>query len=188
MRQLFLAFLLALAAVLINAGPARAHSYIVDSTPTAGEIVTVLPERFEVVANEPLLDLGGNGSGFGIEIRDSAGLYYGDGCVTVDGAALSTRAAIGEPGSYRMTYQLVSADGHTVSGELAFEWRPEAEFAASAGSATAGDCDGQYARGDGASEGGAESTDLTTVLWIGGTLLAIAAAVGITLLVLRRRA
>ena len=194
MRRLAAAAALAIVAVLSTAGPASAHNYLVDSTPAASETLTALPEAFSVTTNEPLLDLGGDGSGFGIEITDAEGLYYGDGCVTVDGATVSTEPVLGEAGTYRFVYQVVSADGHTVSDEFTFDWAPGPEFAASAGSATPGDCNGLYARGDGAAENGAgqqpdaASIDLSTVLWIGGALLAVGIAVIVTLIVLRPRA
>lgn len=186
MRRLSAALGLAVVAVFAFAAPAVAHNYLVSSTPAAGETLTALPEHFSVTTNEPLLDLGGNGSGFGIEVIDSDGLYYGDGCVTVEGPTLYTVAALGEAGTYRFVYQVVSADGHSVSDEFTFEWAPEGEFAQSAGSPTPGDCNGLYARGDGATQGAdAASTDLSTVLWIGGALLAVGIAVGVTLVVLR---
>ena len=186
MKRFGAAVALGLLAVLLTASPASAHNYLVDSTPTAGETLTALPEHFSVTTNEPLLDLGGDGSGFGIEIIDAAGLYYGDGCVTVEGPSVYTEPSIGEAGTYTLVYQVVSADGHTVSDEFTFDWAPGAEFAASAGSATPGDCNGLYARGDGADgPAAAASIDLGTVLWIGGALLAVGIAVVVTLIVLR---
>lgn len=186
MRKALAALALGLLAVLVTAAPAQAHNYLVASTPEAGETLTALPEHFSVTTNENLLDLGGNGSGFGIEVIDADGLYYGDGCVTVEGPTLSTVAAIGEPGTYRLVYQVVSADGHTVSDEFTFEWAPTGDYEASAGSATAGDCDGLYTRGDGAqAPAEAASVDLSAVLWIGGALLAVGIAVGVTLIVVR---
>jgi len=186
MRRAGAALALGLLAVLLTASPASAHNYLVSSTPEEGETLTELPEHFSVTTNEALLDLGGDGSGFGIEIIDADGLYYGDGCVTVDGASVLTAPEIGEAGTYTLVYQVVSADGHTVSDEFTFDWGPGAEFAASAGSATPGDCNGLYARGDGA-DGVAEaaSVDLGTVLWIGGAVLAVGIAVVVTLIVLR---
>jgi copper resistance protein C len=186
MRRFGAAVALGLLAVLLTASPASAHNYLVASTPEAGETLTTLPEQFSITTNEPLLDLGGDGSGFGIEIIDAAGLYYGDGCVTVDGATVWTVPEIGAAGTYRLVYQVVSADGHTVSDEFTFEWAPGAEFAESAGSAAPGDCNGLYARGDGASDGSeAASIDLGVVLWIGGAVLAVSIAVIVTLVVLR---
>jgi len=188
MKRVGAAVALGLLAVLLTATPASAHNYLVASTPAAGETLTALPEHFSVTTNEPLLDLGGDGSGFGIEIIDANGLYYGDGCVTVEGPSVYTLPEIGEAGTYRLVYQVVSADGHTVSDEFTFDWAPGAEFAASAGSATPGDCNGLYARGDGSdSKPDAASVDLSTVLWIGGALLAVGIAVVVTFIVLRPR-
>jgi copper resistance protein C len=191
MKRLGAAVVLGLLAVLLTAGPASAHNYLVSSTPAAGETLTTLPDHFTVTTNEPLLDLGGDGSGFGIEIIDENGLYYGDGCVTVEGPSVISEPSIGEAGTYRLVYQVVSADGHSVSDEFTFDWAPTGDFAASAGSATPGDCNGLYARGDGASgespgaTPGTASIDLSAVLWIGGALLAVGIAVVVTLIVLR---
>ena len=188
MKRIGAAVALGLLAVLLTATPASAHNYLVSSTPAAGETLTALPEHFSVTTNEPLLDLGGDGSGFGIEIIDANGLYYGDGCVTVEGPSVYTQPEIGEAGTYRLVYQVVSADGHTVSDEFTFNWAPTAEFVASAGSATPGDCNGLYSRGDGTdSKPDAASVDLSTVLWIGGALLAAGIAVVVTFIVLRPR-
>jgi copper resistance protein C len=191
MKRILAVIALALLAVLATATPAQAHSYLVDSTPEAGGTLTTLPEKFSVTANEPLLDLAGNGSGFGLEIVDENGLYYGDGCVAVEGARLFTDAALGDPGRYVLIYQFVSADGHPVSDQFSFDWAPTGDFTAIAGSATPGDCNGLYARGDGASGESpgattdAASIDLSAVLWIGGALLAVGIAVVVTLIVLR---
>lgn len=186
MRRAAAAVAVALMAVLATAGPASAHNYVVESTPAEGEVLTSLPEQFSITTNEALLDLGESGSGFGLEVRDAAGLYYGDGCVAVEGATMSATAELGEPGEYTLVYQLVSADGHTVSDSFQFEWAPEGDAERSEGSSSAGDCNGLYERGDGVEEpAAAASIDLGTVLWIGGALAAVAIAVLVTLLVLR---
>jgi methionine-rich copper-binding protein CopC len=122
--------LLAVAAPLT----ATAHDFLVSSNPIDGATVTSLPDKFSVTANAELLDLAGDGSGFGILVSDAAGLYYGDGCPTVDGPTLSTEAALGEPGTYSMTWQVVSSDGHPASGEMSFTWAPNDSAELSAGS------------------------------------------------------
>ena len=186
MKRLAAAVGIALFAVVATAAPAFAHNDVVSSTPAAGEVLTVLPEHFSITTNEPLLDLGGSGSGFGLEIIGADGLYYGDGCVTVEGASMYADAAIGEAGSYTMVYQVVSADGHTVSDSLQFEWAPSVETEASTGSTTAGDCNGLYNRGEVETDtSAAASIDLGTVLWIGGAIGAVLIAVVVTLLLLR---
>jgi len=114
------------AAVLLGAAPAQAHDDIVDSTPASGETLTELPEVFSVTANETLLDLQSGGTGsqgaFGLQIRDADGRYYGDGCVNVVDATMSAEAVIGDSGEYTMLWQVVSSDGHPVSGEIPFTW------------------------------------------------------------------
>lgn len=186
MRRIAAGLGIALVAVLATATPAWAHNYLVSSTPVEGEVLTALPEHFSVTTNEPLLDLSGEGSGFGLEIIDADGLYYGDGCVTVEGASVFADPVIGAAGSYTLVYQVVSADGHTVSDSFEFEWAPAAGFEAAEGTASPGDCNGLYNRGEVEAEtSGETSIDLSTVLWIGGAVGAVLIAVIVTLLLLR---
>jgi methionine-rich copper-binding protein CopC len=123
----------ALGLVLGAAAPAAAHNYVVSSTPAEGETLTALPAEWEIVTNESLLDLGGQGAGFGIVVSDADGQFYGDGCVTVSGPGMAAPAALGESGAYLLTYQFVSADGHTLSGEIPFTWQAPAGFEAHVG-------------------------------------------------------
>jgi len=186
MRRLAAILGIAAVAVLATATPAWAHNYLVSSTPAEGEVLTTLPEHFSVTTNEPLLDLSGSGSGFGMEIIDADGLYYGDGCVTVEGASLFADPVIGTAGSYTLVYQVVSADGHTVSDSFEFEWAPADDVEAAQGSASPGDCNGLYNRGEVETDTpAAASIDLGTVLWIGGAIGAVLIAVVVTLLLLR---
>ncbi len=113
---------------LAIAAPAAGHNFIVSSTPTEGEVLTSLPEQWQITTNETLLDLGGQGAGFALLVSDDAGGFYGDGCVVVEGESLSMPAALGTDGAYTLTYQFISADGHTLSGELPFSWQAPAGF------------------------------------------------------------
>lgn len=124
-----------LALALAVATPAVAHNAIVSATPEEGEVLTSVPEVFEVITNEVMLDLGGDAAGFGMLVTDEAGLYYGDGCLTVEGEGMSMPATLGAPGDYTFTFQYVSADGHTLSGEYDFSYAPEGEQLFSDGSA-----------------------------------------------------
>ena len=188
MRKAAAALAIAAVAVLATATPAWAHNYVVSTTPAEGEVLTVLPESFSVTTNEALLDLSGSGSGFGMEIIDAAGLYYGDGCVSVEGPSMFAEPVIGEAGTYTLVYQFVSADGHSLSDSFEFEWAPEGSFEAATGSETPGDCNGLYARGEVVPETeDAASIDPGSVLWIGGAIGAVLIAVLVTLFVLRPR-
>lgn len=190
---LLLAAGLAVIATFAIAGPASAHNQVVSSTPDPGSTLTELPATFGLTTNLPLLDIGGQGRGFALEIRDSAGAFYENGCVTITDATMSTPARLGAPGTYTMIYQLVSADGHTVSGEIPFTWAPSGTVAASKGTAEPATCPGSSVKAQAPSSGsGSDGTRNSTipledVLWIGGVLLAVAVAVVVTLVVMTRR-
>ena len=173
--------------------PAQAHNYLVSSTPKAGETLTTLPKEFVITTNGALLNIS-NSAGFGLQVTDSSGKYFGDGCVTVEGSTVSTAAALGAVGAYTMTWQAISTDGHTISDSYGFIWQPPASFTPSAGSTKVPDCNGTAAVNERPSpESGTTGVQtvgtatLSTVLWIGGTLLAVAAAVILTLVFTGRR-
>ena len=187
--------IVAVVPVLGLAAPAQAHNYLVSSTPAAGETLSELPEEFSITTNEALLDLGGEGAGFALEVIDADGLYYGDGCVAVSDASMSSVAAIGDAGEYTVLWQVVSADGHPVSGEYAFTWDPTDASVASTGSAAAPVCgtepdDSATASPPEDTDGSAAAVadaDLGDVIWIGGAIVAVVLAIGVTLFVTGRR-
>jgi methionine-rich copper-binding protein CopC len=187
-RATALGALVVAAAVLGLAAPAQAHNYVVSSTPTDGQTLTELPAEFSVTTNGPLLSLDGSVAGFAIEVKDSQGLYYGDGCVTVEGATLSEAAALGPAGDYTMLWQLISTDGHTVSGEIDFSWAPPAGAAVSDGTAAPATCGNEDSAP--VASGPPEvrpNADLGDVLWIGGAIGAVLIAGLVTFLVVTRR-
>lgn len=187
--------LVAVVAVMTLAAPAQAHNYLIASTPSANETLTELPPLFSVTTNGTLLNIDGNAAGFALQVRDSAGLYYGDGCVTVDGPTILTGAALGVGGRYTVTWQVISTDAHTVSDSFDFTWQPPAGFAASSGSKTVPDCHGTLKpNATGTPLGGAtpataavDNGTLATVLWIGGAVLAVGVAVLVTILATSRK-
>jgi len=184
---------IALLATLAVAGPAWAHNQVVSSTPRSGQTLTELPAQFSIVTNESLLDIGGQGRGFAFQIRDSAGRYYETGCVSITDATMTTPARLGAPGAYTVIFQLVSQDGHTVSGEIPFRWAPGAAVVPSPGSTAPASCPGssappaQVAEGTGSEAARDSTVPLADVLWVGGVLLVVAIAVVVTLVVVARR-
>src|SRR5690554_6168947 len=103
--------IIALGATLLVAGAcvfgvsatASAHNFVVSTTPEEGATLTTLPDRFDITTNDALLDVTGNANAFVFDVQDADGLYYGDGCVTVDGGAMVTDAALGIAGEYTIT-------------------------------------------------------------------------------------
>lgn len=187
------ALFIAIAAALASAIPADAHNYLVSSTPAAKQTITTLPANFTITTNALLLNLNKDGSGFVIHVRDAAGNYYGDGCIQVAGTAISMPAAIGAPGPYTVTWQVISTDGHTVSDTFPFTWAGGAT--GTVGQKAPPTCHGKYhftagglpPVGSGTGTQAVADGTLDTVLWIGGAILAVGAAVVITVLVTGRK-
>ena len=195
----------ALVIILSTAAPsASAHDYAVGSTPADGATITELPPQFDLTMSEDMLDLGGAGNGFALQIIGPDGLYYGDGCLTMAGPTLSTPAALGVAGDYLMRWQVVAADGHPVSDEYGFTWAPASSKTPSVGSATPGVC-GIAAETPAvpgpsttvpadappsAAPGNRDSLDFGTLaLWVGVGVVTVAAAAAVaTWVALRRRA
>jgi len=180
---------------------ASAHDALVGSTPQADSVLTELPDAFSITMNEPLLVVA-DGDGFALQIRDAAGGYYGDGCLEMEDATMSTAAALGAPGAYTMLWQIVSEDGHTVDGEIPFTWSPSdlpvpslalsappvcgvaAPEPTTSASATASP---SATATPVAEVPTASGVDLATVLWIGGALLAAGVAAAIAIVLAGRR-
>ncbi len=190
-----------LVAVLAIATPAYAHNYLVSSTPAEGELLTALPVEFTVTTNETLLTLDAT-SGFALQIQDAGGLYYGDGCLSIDGATLRSGATLGEAGDYTLVWQVVSADGHPISGEFGFSWQPADPSQISTGWAGLPECGATPPEPTPTATAQPEpsatpvpisapedtsNVDPATGLWIGGAALAAIAVAGTAALVVRRR-
>lgn len=173
-------------APLLVAAPAMAHNFYIESTPAIDEVLTTLPDEFIVTTNDNLLDLDGAVASFIMVVTGPDGLYYGDGCVTVQGASVSMPAALGPAGDYTLDWQVVSADGHTVSDSIPFQWQPAAGQEPTAqGTSTVPTCGGEAVTPPDTSTTGASDEAMTAILWIGGAVLAVALAVVVTLLLLR---
>ncbi len=190
-RSLRAVLLLAASAalVVVPALPAAAHNYLVATTPAEGAVVTEQPGIISLETNDELLDVGSSA----ILVQGPDGSYYGDGCVVVTGATAETEAQLGEPGEYTVTWQVVSTDGHPISGTWAFEWQPAEGVTLAEGTTEAGACGGdavvsEPGEQDDVSTDAAAASVPVDALWIGGGVLAVAAAALVTWLVVRRKA
>ncbi len=162
MRTRFLAgavgFAAVAALVLVPASVAAAHDYVVGSDPAADSTVTTPPESVTVTFNDRVLDLSGDGSTNLLTVTGpgTATRHFETGCATVADTKVSAPVALGPAGSYTVTYQVVSADGHTVSSSYAFTYQPPAGAKAAEGSA-ATPCGAESAPGATATSGGGSS-------------------------------
>ena len=113
-----------LGALLLGASPAYAHNVVEDRTPAPDSSVTDSPVTISLTTDDVFLDLSGETKGFGVAVRDSAGLYYGDGCVELSERTMTASAELGQAGTYEIIYQFVSADGHSLSESYEFAFEP----------------------------------------------------------------
>ena len=94
---------------------ALAHSNEVSADPPAESVLDQAPDRVTLTFDEPLLDAGA-----------ALVVSAGDGTVVsvdpplIDGKSISTALAAGVPGTYQVSYRVVSGDGHPVTGEYSF--------------------------------------------------------------------
>lgn len=181
-------------AVFGLAAPASAHNYVIAATPASNSTLTELPKTFAITTNDRLLDIGDTDSGFAFRIVGPDGRYFENGCVDVEGPTMSTAAALGKSGKYQAEWQIISADGHTVSDSYDFTWKAPAGFSPATGTtkpptcATAGNGSTAAASTTG-TESGTSASTTSDALWIGaGGLVVVAAVVAVLLLVRRRPA
>lgn len=119
--------------------PAYAHDGLTASTPAADSTVSSV-EEVRLVFSDELLDLGASSRSFGINVTDSDGAFYQTACVTLDGNEVSAPAALGDPGTYTVTWQVISSDAHVTSDSYDFTYAPAAGTASAPGSQTAPTC------------------------------------------------
>jgi len=201
----------AAALALLPASVAAAHDYVVGSDPAADSTVTTPLQSVTVTFNDRVLDLSGDGSTNLLTVTGpgTAARHFETGCATVGDTKVSAPVALGAAGSYTVTYQVVSADGHTVSSSYAFTYQPPAGTTAAAGSektpcgassgtATAGGSDASSAPGSGASAPAtavastpqpttaSNGTDLGLVIGI-AIAIVVLAAIGVVIVLLTAR-
>jgi methionine-rich copper-binding protein CopC len=132
--------LVATALALAPVTPALSHNVVEDRDPAADSVVTSSPVTVSISTNDNFLDTGDATRGFALVAQDASGLYYGDGCVSIDERAMSATLELGEAGTYTVLYQFVSADGHTLQDSYAFVFEPGADHVPASGRSAAPVC------------------------------------------------
>ncbi len=109
--------LLAGLALLLGAAPAFAHTKLQSSDPADGASLDTAPQRVSLTFNENMTP------GFSTinVVGPEGGTRYETGEVAVEGGVVSTELLpLGPAGRYEIGYRVVSADGHPVTGSVAF--------------------------------------------------------------------
>ena len=105
----------AVAALAICASPAAAHNELIGSIPEDGSTVATTPEVVELAFDQPV-----QGEFDQMAVLDEDDGHHEDGEVEIVGGRVRQPVGELEPGRYRITYRIVSADGHPVTGTVTF--------------------------------------------------------------------
>jgi methionine-rich copper-binding protein CopC len=136
------------------ASAASAHDYLVASTPKADSTQSTALTKVVLTFSDRVLDLSGDGSSNVAQVTDSAGRHFESGCPAIADTAVTVPVALGASGPYTVTWQVVSADGHTVSSSLRFTYVRPAGAVVAAGAGSRPTCGDQAAGGGSGSAAG----------------------------------
>ncbi|RFA11062.1 hypothetical protein B7R54_03285 [Subtercola boreus] len=179
---------------LLPATAASAHDFLVSSSPADGSTVTESPGTVSLTFNDLVLDLAADGSSSIVEVTgpDAQTTHYETGCASILGRTVSAPVALGTAGVYRVSWQIVSSDGHPVSSSLTFTYAPPAGTAVSAGAASAPPCGRAAAGESGSLPSAAAAVDEGQAGWLilavaGGIVLLAIVGVVVVLMFSRRK-
>ena len=121
LRTLAAGLAVAAVAVLATALPASAHDQLVSSTPGDGERLAASPSSVTMTFSGELLVLDSDLTGAVVLVVDDSGTDWVTGAVTVSGNTVTAELdpAMPEAG-YQVRWQVVSEDGHPISGVIPF--------------------------------------------------------------------
>lgn len=120
-RRLAAGLAVAAVAVFATAAPASAHDQLVSSTPSNGEQLTDAPTSIALTFSGELLVLDESLTGAVVLVVDESGTDWIDGDVTVSGSTVTAEVKSGMPDAgYQVRWQVVSEDGHPISGVVPF--------------------------------------------------------------------
>ena len=103
--------------------PASSHSSLVSATPGENAVLTEFPSEVSLTFNESLLEIG-NENPNKVEVVNSMGDLL-SGAAKVSGPVVTVPVQITGNDEYRVSYRVVSADGHVVEGSYAFNVQSE---------------------------------------------------------------
>jgi methionine-rich copper-binding protein CopC len=101
---------------LLTALPAAAHAELTSSSPRDGERLSAPPTEVVLTFSDPL-----EAAFTRVAVVDDAGAAYQDGDPTVSGGTVTQPVTgLDRGGRFTITYRVVSADGHPVTGDVRF--------------------------------------------------------------------
>ena len=113
------ALILAFATLLISNPVAQAHTALVSSNPKSNAMLKAAPKQISITFNEDLIMISGKNVSK-ISLSNTIGQVK-LGAITINKGTITAQILKALPISkYKVTYRVVSADGHPVSGSFSF--------------------------------------------------------------------
>lgn len=173
-----------LAILMAAVSPASAHDSLIDSSPTAEERLASSPEVVELSYSGQLLVLGTSSEGATVLVVDESGTDWVAEPVIVDGNRVTATLKDELPDAgYQIRWQVISEDGHPISGIVPFtvgDGEPFVTATDKAGSSP-GDATGQNDQSDSQPQAGSR------IIWVAIAGAVIAAAGYFLIHFIRRR-
>jgi methionine-rich copper-binding protein CopC len=111
-------FVLALAMILIMPAPAQAHAQLVAANPRISAVLTTAPKKVTLTFDDDLIPLAGSNV---ILVQNAKGVPVSSGATSLTAATIQVSLVPKLPlGVYKVTYRVLSADGHPVSNSYYF--------------------------------------------------------------------
>ncbi|MER5458558.1 FixH family protein [Micromonospora sp. NPDC002389] len=107
--------LLGLLAAVVPASPAAAHAVLLGTDPADGAVLATTPAQITLTFNEPVAVRAG-----GVRLLDAAGEEVSSDSRSVDTTVVLTVPPELPGGTYIVTFRVISADSHPVSGGFSF--------------------------------------------------------------------
>jgi methionine-rich copper-binding protein CopC len=178
------AVLIGVALALTAPLSASAHDSLASSDPAADAGVTTALSDVTLTFSGTPLNLGEGQRSNAVEVRHDGRNYETD-CVALSDKNVTVPVALGGAGAYEVVWQVVSSDGHPVSGSYSFDYTPPAGTDQAEGSPTPA-CAATAASSGGAAAAGASDDTILITAAAGIGALAIVGVV-VAILFGRRR-
>lgn len=182
LRLLIIAAVAAVFAVALSPQLALAHDQLVENAPADNEVLSESPEEVVLRYNNSVLDIG-EGATI-VRVTDAAGVSVVDGIPEISGPYVTQALSELEDGAYRVTWRVVSSDGHPISGTFLFGVGEGAEDAIAA-MPPIGETSEDGAETQQADASESDSTSFATPIIIGVAAVII---IVVTILLTKRRA
>jgi copper resistance protein C len=191
------ALALAVVSATVFASPASAHDYLVSSSPAAGSTISEAPNQVSLTFDDVVLFNPQAGIHSLVVVTDAKGNHFETGCSSALDRVVNVPVSLGGAGTYKVTWDIVSADGHPVTNSIDFTYAPKGGAASSTNAGSAKSpcqfvASGQSIKAPGQQTSAQNSASNSSaiaviVISVGGTAVIVALVVVIWLLATRRR-